>query len=81
MEKKYGSIVIFVKEKGNIQHLNEILTRHAEIIIGRQGIPVRDKSVNIISLVVEGTIDEINSLTGQLGKLHGITARAVLVKE
>lgn len=81
MEKKFGTTVILVKEKGNIQHLNEILTRHADIIIGRQGIPIRDRSMNIISLIVEGTLNEINSLTGQLGRLNGITAKAVLVKE
>ena len=81
MEKRIGAIVILVKEKDNIQQLNAILTHHAQIIIGRQGIPIRERAVNIISLVTEGTLDEINTLTGQLGKLKGITAKAVLVKE
>lgn len=81
MEKRIGSIIILVREKEHIHQLNDILTHHASIIIGRQGIPLRERSISIISLIIEGTVDEINALTGQLGKLGGITARATLVKE
>jgi len=81
MEKRIGSIIILVREKEHIHQLNDILTHHASIIIGRQGIPLKEKSISIISLIIEGTVDEINALTGQLGKLGGITARATLVKE
>ena len=81
MEKRIGSIIILIKDKEHIHQLNDILTFHAPIILGRQGIPLRDRSISVISLIIEGTIDEINALTGQLGKLGGITARATLVKE
>jgi putative iron-only hydrogenase system regulator len=80
MEKRIGAIIILVKVKENVQKLNDILTRHASIIIGRQGIPIRDRGINIISLVVEGNTDEISTLSGQLGKLEGITCKAVFVK-
>ena len=81
MEKRIGAILIIVKEKDHVQELNEILTRHAHVILGRQGIPVREKGISIISLVIEGTLDEINTLTGQLGRLEGLTAKVVLAKE
>jgi putative iron-only hydrogenase system regulator len=81
MEKRIGAIIILVKEKENIQKLNDILTRHASIIIGRQGIPIRDRGISIISIVIEGTTDEISTLSGQLGKLEGITSKAVMAKE
>ena len=81
MEKRIGAIIILVKEKENVQNLNDILTHHASIIIGRQGIPIREKGVSVISLVVEGTPDEISTLSGQLGRLVGITSKAVFVKE
>jgi len=80
MEKRIGAIIILVKIKENVQRLNDILTHHASIIIGRQGIPIRDRGINIISLVIEGTTDEINTLSGQLGKLEGITCKAVMAK-
>jgi putative iron-only hydrogenase system regulator len=81
MDKRIGAIIILVKEKDNIQQLNVILSRYASIIIGRQGIPIRDRNINIISLVIEGTNDEISALSGQLGRLKGITSKALFIKE
>jgi len=81
MEKRIGAIILLVKEKDNVQKLNDILSMHASVIIGRQGIPIRDKGINVISLVVEGTNDEISTLSGQLGRLEGITSKSVFAKE
>jgi putative iron-only hydrogenase system regulator len=81
MEKRIGAILILVKNKEFVQQLNEILSKHSSIIIGRQGIPIREKGLSIISLVAEGTTDEFSTLTGQLGRLKGITARSILAKE
>jgi len=80
MEKRIGAIIILVKDKEHVQKLNEILTHHASVIIGRQGIPIRERGISIISLVVEGTTDEISTLSGQLGRLEGITSKAVMAK-
>lgn len=81
MEKRIGAIIILVKEKEHVQELNDILSRHAPIIIGRQGIPIRDRGVSVISLVIEGTTDEISTLSGQIGRLEGVTSKAVMAKE
>lgn len=81
MEKRIGAIIILIKDKENVHKLNEILSNHASIIIGRQGIPLRDRGVSVISLVVEGTNDEISTLSGQLGRLEGVSSKAVLAKE
>jgi putative iron-only hydrogenase system regulator len=81
MEKRIGAIIILVKEKDNVQKLNAILSDHSSVIIGRQGIPVRDRGINVISLVVEGTNDEISTLSGQLGRLEGVTSKTVFAKE
>jgi putative iron-only hydrogenase system regulator len=81
MEKRIGAIIILVKEKDHVQELNDILSRHAFIIIGRQGIPIRDRGISVISLVIEGTTDEISTLSGQIGRLEGVTSKAVLAKE
>jgi putative iron-only hydrogenase system regulator len=81
MEKRIGAIIILIKDKENVQQMNDILTHHAAIIIGRQGIPVRDRGVNVISLVVEGSHDEISTLSGKLGRLEGVSAKTVMAKE
>ncbi len=80
MEKRIGAIIILVRDKQYIQKLNDTLSNHASIIMGRQGIPIRERGISVISLVVEGTQDEISTLSGQLGRLEGITSKAVLAK-
>lgn len=79
MEKRVGSAIILIQERESVQHLNEILSKHSKIIIGRLGLP-RSDGQSIISLVLEGTTDEIGSLTGQLGRLSGIQVKSVLLK-
>jgi putative iron-only hydrogenase system regulator len=80
MEKRIGAILIIVKDKENVQKLNDILSNHASVIIGRQGIPVRDRGINVISLVVEGTNDEISTLSGQIGRIQGVSSKSVFAK-
>ncbi len=81
MDKRIGAIIILVKDKENVQKLNDILSHHASIIIGRQGIPIREKGINVISLVIEADQDEISTLSGKLGRLEGITSKAVFAKD
>lgn len=80
MEKRIGAALIIVEDKQSVEFLNAILSKHSHIILGRQGIPIRDRGVNIISLVLEGTTDDINSLTGNLGRLKGVQVKSVLAK-
>jgi putative iron-only hydrogenase system regulator len=79
MEKRIGTALILIENSDTVQQMNEIAFNHSNIIIGRQGLP-RSNGQNIISLVLEGTTDEIGSLTGQLGRLKGIQVKSVLLK-
>jgi len=79
MEKRVGVALIQVENRESVQLLNEIISKHSQIIIGRQGLP-RSNGQSIISLVLEGTTDQISSLTGQLGRLRGIQVKSVLLK-
>lgn len=78
MEKRIGTVLISVEDRNSVQQMNEVISRHSQIIIGRQGLP--RNNLNIISLILEGTTDEIGSLTGQLGRLQGIEVKSVLLK-
>ena len=80
MESRLGSILILVEQSGNIEFLNRILSKHSNLIIGRQGIPLRNKNLSVISLIIEGSTDDIGALTGQLGRLSGIQVKSVLMK-
>ena len=79
MEKRVGVAIIQIENRENVQLLNEIISKHSQIIIGRQGLP-RSNGQSIISLVLEGTTDQIGSLTGKLGRLKGIQVKSVLLK-
>lgn len=81
MEKRLGGITILIEGKDNISRINQIFSDYSEIILARQGLPFRDRGMQVISLIVEGTTDSINALTGSLGRLRGIQAKSVLTKQ
>ena len=80
METRIGVIAILVENRGKvIPRVNQLLSEYGEIIIGRVGVPYREKNVNIISLIVEGTTDQVGALTGKLGMLTGVTTKSLLL--
>lgn len=77
-QKRTGAVIILISENRDIQRINRIISEHSDMILGRQGIPLRDRPVSIISLVFEGNTDQIGSLTGKLGRIPGVKVRSVL---
>ena len=80
MEKRIGSVLILLRDKKISPQVNSIISSHSPIIIGRQGLPAQNSDSAIISLVLEGTTDQIGSLTGQLGRLSGVDVKSVVLK-
>lgn len=78
MEKRIGTITILIRDREVSLSVNQILSEHADIILCRQGLPFHDRPVAVISLIVEGSVNQINALTGPLGRLPDITCKAVL---
>lgn len=79
MEKRIGTVIIEIEKRENASYVNQIISKHSDIILGRQGLPRSNKN-SIISLILEGTTDEIGSLTGQLGRIDGIEVKSALLK-
>lgn len=64
------------------QHrFNEILSTYKNIIKGRMGIPFDDENISVIAITVMGTMDDINSLTGKLGNINGVTVKTSISKK
>ena len=78
MDARIGAVIVLVTQEGDIQLINSIISDHADLILGRQGIPLRDRSTSVISLIMEGDTDRIGSLTGKLGRLPGVKVKSVL---
>ncbi|MGD9568384.1 MAG: TM1266 family iron-only hydrogenase system putative regulator [Sedimentibacter sp.] len=81
MDKRIGVVGIVIEDLTNISEVNEILSQYGNIIVGRMGIPYRERGVNVISLIVDGTTDEIGALTGKLGKFNGLSVKSALSKK
>lgn len=75
MEKRVAVMGIIVENIEVIQEVNGILHEYAQYIIGRMGIPYREKNISIISIAIDAPQDEISALSGKIGKLPGISVK------
>lgn len=80
METRVAVISIIVEDAESVAALNELLHEYGEYVIGRMGIPYRAKNISIISIAIDAPQDKINTLTGRIGKLHGVSAKAAYSK-
>lgn len=80
MMKRIGVVGIVVENIENADKVNSILHDFANIIVGRMGIPYREKNLSVISLIVDGTSDEISAMTGKLGRIGGVSVKSALTK-
>lgn len=70
-------IGIIVENYDKVDVLNATLHEYASFIIGRMGIPYRERKVNIISIAIDAPQDIINALSGKLGRIEGIKAKTI----
>ena len=80
METRVAVISIIIEDSASVQPMNEILHQNAEYIIGRMGIPYREKGISIISVAVDAPLNVINTLSGKIGRLPGVSAKAACTK-
>jgi putative iron-only hydrogenase system regulator len=80
MDTRIALIGIIVDNIDSTEKLNTILHEYGQYIIGRMGIPYREKKVSIISVVIDATNDVISSLSGKLGMIEGISVKTVYSK-
>lgn len=76
MDTRVAVIGIIVESKESVDKLNCILSDYGKYIIGRMGLPYRERNINIISIAVDAPLDVISALSGKLGNLPGISAKA-----
>ena len=77
METRIALIGIIVENEEVAEPLNRLLHEYRECVVGRMGIPYREKGVNIISVAVDASQDQINALSGKIGRLDGVSAKTV----
>ena len=77
METRVALIGIIVENMDSTPELNNLLHEYGSYIIGRMGLPYRERNVHIISVAIDAPQDAINALSGKIGRLEGITAKTV----
>ena len=75
METRVAVMSIIVEERDTTEILNRILHDYGEFIIGRMGIPYRQKGISIISIAIDAPQDTISALSGKIGKLPGVSVK------
>lgn len=80
MEEKVSMMGIIVENLESTEKLNELLHEYGKYIIGRMGIPYPKKGLNLISIALDAPMDVINTLSGKIGMLDGISSRVVCAK-
>ncbi|MGQ9558348.1 MAG: TM1266 family iron-only hydrogenase system putative regulator [Desulfurispora sp.] len=77
--QRIGVIGIVIEDRAQAPRVNSILSSYGDVIVGRMGIPYREKGLAVISLIVDGSTDQIGALTGKLGQLSGVQVKSALV--
>lgn len=81
MDARVAVISIVVERAESVEALNALLHSYRKWIIGRMGLPYPARDISLMSIAMDAPQDQINSLTGALGRLEGVTAKAAFAKQ
>ena len=77
MEEKIGVVAVVVEDFDKTDRVNELLHEYREYIVGRLGIPFKDRGTAVISVVVSAAAEKINALSGKLGMIEGVRSKVL----
>ncbi len=75
MQTRVAVMSIIVENPDSVKELNDLLHTFSDYVIGRMGIPYRDKNISIISVAVDAPQNEISALSGKIGRLTGVSIK------
>ncbi|MBQ9484136.1 MAG: iron-only hydrogenase system regulator [Ruminiclostridium sp.] len=80
MDSRVAVVGIIVEKPESAEKVNAVLHSYGSYIIGRMGIPYREKGISIISIAMDAPQDEISALSGKLGRIDGVSVKAAFAK-
>ena len=81
MQTRIALIGIMVEDMGATERINALLHEYSRYVVGRMGIPYRDRGVSIISVVLDAPGNDISTLAGRLGQIKGVSVKTIYSKE
>lgn len=81
MENRVALVSVIVKNPDSVKTLNDTLHAYSEYIIGRMGLPYKEKRLHIISIAIDAPLNVINALSGKIGRIDGISSKVAYANE
>uniref|UniRef100_A0A7C4GA82 CopG family transcriptional regulator n=1 Tax=candidate division WOR-3 bacterium TaxID=2052148 RepID=A0A7C4GA82_UNCW3 len=79
MASRLGVVAVFVENRLEAApRVNQVLSDFGHIVVGRMGVPYRERGLSVMAVIVDGTTDEIGAMTGRLGAVPGVSVKAAL---
>jgi len=75
MDTRVAVIGIIVENPDSVERLNAVLHEYGSYIIGRMGVPYRQRGINVISVAIDAPSDVISALAGKIGNLDGVSSK------
>ena len=76
-EKRLCVLSVIVEDRKEAEKINGYLSEYGEYVVGRMGIPYRERNVSVLCVVLDAPSAAVNALTGKIGRLDGVTAKAL----
>lgn len=76
-EKRLCVLSVLVEDRKEAEKINGYLSEYGEYIVGRMGIPYRERGVSVLCVVLDAPSAAVNAMTGKIGRLEGVTAKAL----
>lgn len=80
MDKKLAVVAIIVENPDSVEKVNALLHEYRDYVIGRMGLPHRERNLSVISIVIDTTPELINGLSGKLGMIDGVKSKVLTTK-
>lgn len=80
MDRRIAILGIIVEKTDSVERVNELLHEYREFIVGRMGMPYRERGISVISVVMDADTNTVSALSGKLGMTPGVSAKAVYSK-
>lgn len=80
-EKRLAVISIIVEKREQSAKVNTVLSDYGEYIVGRMGVPYRERSISVICVIIDAPNEIINTITGKIGMLDGVSAKTLTSKK
>ena len=72
--------IILERRKADVGTVNELISQFGDAVVGRLGLPYPERGVNIITLIVDASVERVSALTGKLGKLPGVQVKSLMAR-